>query len=138
MFMILRILSLFWWNCNLFTGDSAVQDNLTFIWNSNSEKCHILVTNIFFQNFKAPKLITLSPELSNLALSFHLKRKQIFSLFEILAQFHLKIAEEQRRPSKHSTWTQSESNMCLVVKRTRIFLGNITSAVKKSMVSHFC
>ena len=92
----------------------------------------------FFRNFKAPKLITLSPELSNLALSFHLKRKQIFSLFEILAQFHLKIAEEQRRPSKYLTSTQRESSMCLVVKRTRIFLGNIASAVKKSMVSHFC
>ena len=70
------------------------------------KKSHILVTNIFFQNFKAPKMITLSAELSNLALSFRLKRKQIFSLFELFAQFHVKIADEQRRPSKTFTINQ--------------------------------
>ena len=84
MFIFLRGVLLFLRNCNLFTGDAAVQGNITFIWNSNSKKCHILVTKVLFQNFKSPKPITLSQEL-------RLNQQKILTIITFSSQFHVKL-----------------------------------------------
>ena len=79
MLVILRIVHLFWGNRNLFTGDSAVQDNLTFIRSMNVQKCHISVTKFSFQNFKSPKPITLSEKLT-----FFSQLSVVFSQFSVV------------------------------------------------------